>query len=277
MKPRPTNNHFLAIIFPVSENLRPTLMYLDAPLEPAGTVFKRNPDHITWYPGNAGHRSPRTSIMVGGGDVEDLGISYNPFLKRDLKSYLHVAVRDTYLIDGSPHNESIARLATETGRADGDWRGNIIAFALSDRQYFPAKLRDINLADLRHVVDYLLSYSSSSIQAFPLSLSTQVTAVKINCFGDRTSDNLPLLETWSGNVSNFRNFSRQYSDIAGLVGIPLFSFHLTYHFGWSLNSAYQTRSPWESEEISLLHLCCNLERFDPNMGHMGWGKPAQKR
>ncbi|KAF2474957.1 uncharacterized protein BDR25DRAFT_181452, partial [Lindgomyces ingoldianus] len=64
------------------------------------------------------HQSPEAETFLGPNSFpKHWPIQYNPILKRRLSNAVHVCCRDTFLVDGSKPNNSIAAItATKSGQ-----------------------------------------------------------------------------------------------------------------------------------------------------------------
>ncbi|KAI4859361.1 hypothetical protein F4820DRAFT_168007 [Hypoxylon rubiginosum] len=73
---------------------------------------------------------------------------------------IHVCYRDTFLVDGSSRNESIAAIAATKPHRSFDWRGPIVAYGLKGLGIDPTTCRDLDMDDFRHITDLFLTYGS---------------------------------------------------------------------------------------------------------------------
>src|SRR5436190_14345367 len=112
---RPSSDHALAIIFPPNKP-KPELFWLHCPWA--------DEDVEEGYPR---HCSPKISGLLGDNTTSAFDcIQNNPVLNRKLRNTISIGYRDTFLIDGSQPNKSIATITTpELVR---DWRGPIVVY-----------------------------------------------------------------------------------------------------------------------------------------------------
>ncbi|KAF1812294.1 hypothetical protein P152DRAFT_378512, partial [Eremomyces bilateralis CBS 781.70] len=100
---RPSDEHFRGILFPVDDK-KPRLIWL----------------HCKWRVDNDDHsryQYPETASLLGADYIRTPKlVQYNPVLKRQLSDTMRIYHRDTFLIDGSKSNNSIAAItATKPG------------------------------------------------------------------------------------------------------------------------------------------------------------------
>lgn len=145
---RATDEQFRAILFPVDEE-KPKFIWL----------------HCAWHTDEDGsNQYPETDSILGP-NLSMAPIQYNAVLKRNLSDTIYVCYRDTFLIDGSTPNESIAAITSTKPRQTHAWRGPIVAYGKVGLGIDPTTCRDLNMNDFRHVADYFLSYESEPAPA----------------------------------------------------------------------------------------------------------------
>ncbi len=121
-------------------------------------------------------------------------IQHDPVAKRNLLDTLNICFRDTFLVDGSQPNKSVASITSIKPAQYYDWRGPLIAFAMVGLNLDSTVYRDIDMNDFRHIVDYFLSCNHQHQFARPLSTVAKVKGVRINCRGDHEKLNKPQFE-----------------------------------------------------------------------------------
>lgn len=139
---RATDEHFRAIIFSVDEE------------KPKFTWF-----HCAWHVDEDGsNQYPETDSILGP-NLSMVPIQYNAVLKRDLSDTIYLCLRDTFLVDGSTPNQSIATItATKSRQSNYGWRGPIVAYGKVGLGIEPTICRDLDMNDFQHVADYFRSY-----------------------------------------------------------------------------------------------------------------------
>lgn len=141
---RPTDEHFQAIFFPVDDR-KPRVVWL----------------HCKWldYEGSRFQDPDVDSFLGPDARPTHVPIQYNPVLKRELSDTVYVCYRDTFLVDGSKANNSVAGItATKPGQYH-DWRGPLIAYGKAGLGIDQTACKDLDMTDFRDVVDYFLSYN----------------------------------------------------------------------------------------------------------------------
>ncbi len=191
-------------------------------------------------------------------------IQRNILRDRNLDNSLEVICRETFGIDGSEVNKSIAK-ATD-GAVAFTWRGPIIALKKRGLGMDPSFHLDIDMQDYRDVVDYFISYGDESVQDGELGLRDmrgKVRGVKINCKGDQRTfgaDEFSAVDVPKGHPV----FYSPVAPISNLVGVPLHTRKCPPDRLWRDN---HDDDSYENVVATFLHL--NTE--DSNGGPLGWG------
>jgi hypothetical protein len=267
---RPTDEHFRAILFPV-DNGKPKVIWL----------------HCEWHEDDdddeygSKYQSPALEPFLGKNAFpRHAPIQYNPVLKRQLSDTIYISHRDTFLIDGSRANKSVAAVtATKAGKFH-DWRGPIIAYGKAGLGIDPTACRDLDMNDFRHIADYFLSYNYEPAPATQQSTEIKVKGVKINCHGDRVMVGKPHFEAVEVASTDPIFTEHDSSDIMNRIGLPIFTRRCPPNPRWAHddhNKIFKGSSPFNNQDATFLHLCCDPKtKFDPQIGTMGWGWASQK-
>lgn len=259
---RPTDEYFRAILFPVDDR-KPRFVWL----------------HCEWRDGEVGRYqyADRGSLLGPDAFPRDAPIQYNPVLKRRLSDTIYVCHRDTFLIDGSKANNSIASItATKRGQYH-DWRGPIIAYGKVGLGIDPIACKDLDMTDFRHIADYFLSYGYKPTSATQETTGTKVLGVRINCIGDEKILNKPCFEAVEVPFTDAIFSEHDTSDIAERIGLPIFTQRCSPDPRWAKdqeNEYFDGQSLFNNQDATFLHLCCDPKsRVEPLTltGPMGWG------
>jgi hypothetical protein len=140
---RPTPDHYRAVLFD-PDKTKPEFIWL---------LCKWSQDDED----DDSFQSPETDTIIGLNE-KHIPIQYNSRLKRALPNTLVFAYRDTFLMDGSRPNKSVAAI-TVTQPSESHWRGPIVAYARLGQGMEPLACKDFDMVDFRHMVDYFLSYA----------------------------------------------------------------------------------------------------------------------
>jgi hypothetical protein len=238
--------------------------------------------HCKWHDDEDGKfQSPESESFLGPNAFpKDAPIQYNSVLKRKLLDTIYFCHRDTFLIDGSKANNSIAGITTTKPGQCHDWRGPIIAYGMVGTGIDPTSCRDIDMNDFRHIADYILSYNYKPTPVSHQSISPKVKGVRINCNGDRKMFNKPCFEAVELSSTDLIFSDRDTSDIAERIGLPIFTQRCPPNPGWANeleNKIFENGSPFNNQEATFLHLCCDPKaEFDLHTGIMGWGWASQR-
>lgn len=200
---RPTTDHYRAILFDPKKR-KPEFTWL---------LCKWHNNH---HEGGC-YQAPETDTIIGNDALEkNEPIQYNSRLKRSLSNTIFISYRDTFLIDGSHSNKSIASItATQPGEYH-DWRGPIVVHARLGEGLDQPACKDIDLVDFRHVADYFLSYGY-----IPPKAQAKVKGVRINCVGDVKMFKRPPFEQVEVPTTDVIFTMHDTSDIANRIGIPI--------------------------------------------------------
>ena len=196
-------------------------------------------------------------------------------LKRGLPDTVYVCYRDTFLVDGSKANSSIAGITNTKAGQYHDWRGPIIAFGSVGLGIDQTYCKDLNMTDFRHVADYFLSYGHKPTSSAQQTTNMTVKGVRINCLGDRKMLKKPHFEAVELSSTDPNFSEHDTSDIAERIGLPIFTWRCPPHSKWAdgqNNGIFEKQSPFNNQDATFLHLCCVPEaEFDLHTGIMGWG------
>ncbi|TGJ83248.1 hypothetical protein E0Z10_g5521 [Xylaria hypoxylon] len=253
---RPTKEHVRAILFPADQK-NPKLVWLQCKWEDSWGM--------RWQ-----YRDAKPFL---GDSVESTLIQYNPVLKRILSDTVSVVWRETFLRDGSLPNCSVAVITSTTSEPSHNWCGPIIAYGHVGPSSNPVRCRDIDMNDLRHVADYFISYGTS-LASYPLTETqpapTKIKGVRINCLGDQAMLNKPQFEEIELSLTNSIFTDHSTSDIAQLIGLPIFTQRCVPHSSWVSES-----DMYENRNATFLHLCCDPKvEFDPFGEALSWGQAS---
>ncbi|KAI1355536.1 hypothetical protein F5Y01DRAFT_327231 [Xylaria sp. FL0043] len=261
---RPTDEHVRAILFPVDQK-QPKLIWLHCPwIEPEDEYDIR-------------HQSPTAEPFLNNDHGQEVPINYNKFLAKSLSNIVCVCYRDTFLIDGSAPNNSIAPITATVPGYHHDWRGPIIAYGKVGPILDSSRCRDVDMNDFRHIADHFVWYRSDRTSV-PTDLPATfggIKGVKINCLGDQKLFNKPHFEEIKLLGINTRFADYDTSDIAKRIGLPIFTQRCFPHPNWANvrdPELFGTESPYNNQDATLLHLCCDPKaEFDLSQGVIGWG------
>ncbi|GAW14743.1 hypothetical protein ANO14919_069240 [Xylariales sp. No.14919] len=261
---RPDKEHVRAILFPVDQK-QPKLIWLHCGwIEPEDEYDRR------W-------QNPNAKPFLNNDHGHEVIIRYNDVLGKHLSDIVCVSYRDTFLIDGSVPNNSIASVTATVPASHHDWRGPVIAYGKVGSSFDPERCRDVNMNDFRHITDYLVWYNSDRTSV-PMDLPAplaKIKGVKINCLGDQKLFNKPHFEEIDLPATDAILNDHDTSDIAKRIGLPIFTRRCFPHPNWANvrdSELFGTESPFNNQDATFLHLCC-----DPNVkdnvaqGVLGWG------
>ncbi|KAI0426894.1 hypothetical protein F5Y09DRAFT_317743 [Xylaria sp. FL1042] len=258
---RPSAEHVRAILFPVDQK-QPKLIWLHCQwMEPEDEYYGR------W-------QNPNAKPFLNNDHGKEVHIQYNQVLAKRLSNIVCVSYRDTFLIDGSVPNSSIAPITATVPGYHHDWRGPIIAYGKVGSDFDPVQCRDIDMNDFRHIADYFVSYASDRTSV-RTDLPATVRGVKINCLGDQKMFNKPHFEEIRLPAANTMFTDYDTSDIAKRIGLPIFTQRCFPHPNWAHvqdSGLFGAESPYNNQDATFLHLSCDPNaKFDLSQGVMGWG------
>ena len=219
-------------------------------------------------------QSPDTDTMIGGPDtmIRPVPIQYNSRLKRAVRNTLVVEYRDTFFVDGSRPNKSVAAVtATQPGEYH-EWRGPIVTYARLGQGIEPSACKDFDMVDFRHVTDYFLSYAYKPPK--PKANVERVKGVRINCLGDVKMLKRPQFEAVEIPTTDAIFTEHDTSDIADKIGIPILTRRCPPDPKWvnSKHAMFAHKTPTTNQDATFLHQCCDPgAEFDLSIGSLGWG------
>lgn len=260
---RPTNEHLRAVLFPVDKK-QPQLIWLHC-------KWKDNDE----FPGRR-WQSANCKPFLNNDHGRPVNIRYNEVLARHLSDLVCLSYRDTFLVDGSAPNSSVAMITATSRGYHHDWRGPMVAYGLVGSSFDPEECRDIDMNDFRHVADYLVSYGSdlTSLPAVPLA-TPKVKGVRINCLGDQKMFNRPPFEAIELPRTTSAFTSYEHSEIAKRIGLPILTQRCFPHPNWANakdSEMFGNESPYNNQDATFLHLCIDPKvKSDLSRGIMGWG------
>jgi len=263
---RPTNERFRAILFPVDDK-NPKVIWL----------------HCKWCDdGDDGrYQHPDRGALLGHDTlIKDMTIQYNPVLKRNLSDTIYVSYRDTFLVDGSKPNKSVAAItATKPGQYH-DWRGSMIAYGKVGLGIDPTACKDLDMNDFRHITDFFLSYGYTPTPATQQPTGINIKGVRINCLGDRKMLSKPSFEAVEVSSTDPIFSKHDTSDIAERIGLPILTRRCPPDPRWENNEdskMFQNESPFNNQDATFLHLCCDpTAELDFHTGTMDWAWAPQQ-
>ncbi|KAL7919967.1 hypothetical protein ACQKWADRAFT_322548 [Trichoderma austrokoningii] len=211
---RPTDKHFRVLLFPVDG--KPEVIWHGSKSLDGGQE-------------DGGRQLLDIKLILGpDAPLKITPIQYNARLKRKLVDTIYICYRDTFLIDGSRPNQSIARVVSTQAGQYYDWRGPVLVYGMTGLHVDQGKYRDLDMDDFRHVFDYLLSYNYK-----PAATTKTINAVRINCLGDQKMCNKPAFESVEILSTDPIFSSHDTSDIARRIGLPIFTHRLPPNPAWA--------------------------------------------
>jgi hypothetical protein len=102
--------------------------------------------------------------MLGGGNSfsQMALVQENVFRGKDIDYSIKIVHRDTFLIDGSIRNKSIATVTQDKMRHD--WRGNIVAVRFEELGIDPIFHENMTMEDFRNAVNYFFIYETEIVE-----------------------------------------------------------------------------------------------------------------
>jgi len=255
---RPSELHFRAINFPVKTK-KPEFIWLQFRWseldDDDADLYSRYQDAVLEpYIGKTG---------VGKEFINEwltpVPVLYNKVRDRSLREVIDVRYRDTFLIDGSVVNESIAGITSTVPGKHHDWRGPFVAYGKRGHNMNSPHARDLDVNDFRDVVDYLFIYSTDLALDMPQSIQqgndVKVRGVKINCESDCRKYNKPKYEAVDVPLTDPVFTKYNTSDIADRIGLPIFT----------RRCQTEVTEDHINQDANFLHLCC-----DPPQPSLTW-------
>jgi hypothetical protein len=257
---RPTSDHYRAVLFN-PDKTKPEFVWLRC-------KWIRDTDDE-----GDGYQMLETAAIIGNDSMgKHLPIQYNTRLKRPLPNTINIVHRDTFLIDGSRPNKSVASVTATQPGGYHDWRGPIIAEARSGQSLDPPGCKDFDLIDFRHVADYFLSYAHEPLNA--QAIVERVKGVRINCLGDVKMLKRPHFEEIELPTTDVIFTKHDTSDIANRIGLPILTRQCAPDPKWANieDAIFKSSSPFNNQSATFLHQCCDSNaRSDRSNGSLGWG------
>jgi hypothetical protein len=259
---RPTKEHYRAVLFDPDKK-KPEFIWL----------------LCKWHEDDGDRYQLPKSETITGHDVppQTVPVQYNRRLERRLLNTICFTYRDTFLIDGSRPNKSIAAITSTQPGKYHDWRGPVMAYAKDGDELDPPACKDFDMADFRHAADYLLSYCY-----VPLLTQThvqQVKGVRINCEGDIKMLNRPPFEEIELPITDSIFTEHDTSDIADRIGISILTRRCLPDPRWANgeHEIFKLSSPFNNQDATFLHRCLDTKAVsDPSKGSLGWGWCSQQ-
>ena len=251
---RPSKDHIVAILFPVDKK-KPEFIWLP---------FKGkydDEDGIYW-------ESPKLEPIFGDGSKRYTHIRRNRFLGKELSDTVVLTFLDTFLIDGSLPNLSIASLP---GSPTVYWRGPVVAYAMKGLEIDPRFCKDLDLVDSRSAVDELLFYANLVLKDIDQRTRERenVMGVKINCHGDqKTFGAKPFEAIEIPRVHPIFDHNEE-SEIAERIGLPILTRKYPPNQAWADEKNWkESLGPYCNQPATFLHLSC-----DKKSSTWGWAPP----
>ncbi|KAI5865960.1 hypothetical protein GGS23DRAFT_362464 [Durotheca rogersii] len=263
---RPSDECRRALFFPVEGKMKLVWLHF--------RVSKYDDEEDPW------DRTPDTDPFLGPDCIfAYASIAYNTVLERSVDNSLGICYRDTFLMDGSKPNKSVAAItATKPGELY-EWRGPMLAYTEYKPSVDHVYPGDFSMRDFRNVTDFFLTYRAN-LEKPVLPSGETVKGVRVNCLGDRKMLKRPQFEAVDVPVTNAIFLDHDVSEITKRIGIPIFTWQCRPHPKWAYdesNKMFEHESPYNNQLATFLHLSCNPNSpFNFNHGTMGWGFPSMK-
>ena len=139
---------------------------------------------VEWQPpkdGETGWEMAQLGDLLGAGPREHHQMSASHKHMRYLTKTIALTWRDNFMNDGSPFNMSIAKATN--GSIGHRWAGPIVCMARKGTDSNPAYYGDLEITDIRDVVDYFGEYSKYTAEPRP-SKDREIPGVRVSCVGD---------------------------------------------------------------------------------------------
>ncbi|KAF2183482.1 hypothetical protein K469DRAFT_582613 [Zopfia rhizophila CBS 207.26] len=115
--------------------------------------------------------------------TERVFIDENMIVRRNLAHTIILAVRSTFVYDGSLPNKSVAKVDEELGY---QWKGSFVALGMKGIRQEPRVSDDLGTTDFRHIVDELrIQHYFNFSRPYENVQGEKVKGVRINCLGDQ--------------------------------------------------------------------------------------------
>jgi hypothetical protein len=258
---RPTKEHYRAVLFDPDKK-KPEFIWL----------------LCKWHEDDDGRYQLPKSETITGHDFppQHMPVQYNQRLERRLLNTICFTYRDTFLIDGSRPNKSIAAITSTQPGEYHDWRGPVVAYAKDGEELDPPACKDFDMVDFRHAADYLLSYCY-----VPPPAQTNVERVKgvrINCVGDIKMLNRPPFEEIELPITDSIFTEHDTSDIADRIGVSILTRRCPPDPRWANgeHEIFKGSSPFDNQDATFLHSCLDPNAvgghsiLSPSWGWCGW-------
>ena len=260
---RPNPSYKRAILFPPDEN-KPKLIWVECKTE--------EDDQVPGFTYELCQIREHLGGKLGKYDAfpKYWPIQRNALHDRNLTNTLIVICRETFSIDGSSVNKSVAK-ATQ-GAPGHEWRGPILAMKETglgtDTRFF----LDVDMQDYRDVVDYFISYRPDELEDEDGRVRNQnhngkgekVRGVKIHCEGDQRQygfAKFAAVDVPAGHPV----FSKAIVPISRLIDMPLHSWQYPPDQIWKKKPNAHTNVP-----ATVLHRNTGIDSGD------SWGSIPKK-
>lgn len=262
---RPSDEHFRVLLFPIDE--KPQVIWHASRWLVDDEYEDEHDERYQIF--------EKESILGPDTSARHAPIQYNPTLKRSLLNTIYICHRDTFLIDGSKPNQSIARVISTRPGQYHDWRGPIFAYGKIGLGVDQNKCRDLDMDDFRHIFDYFLSYNYTPATATKASPSQVIKGVRINCLGDQKICNKPSFEPVEILSTDPIFKTHDTSGVANRIGFRIFTRRFPPNPAWANdqdNKAFNNGSPFNNQDATYLHLCCDPKTsLSLETETLGWG------
>lgn len=208
-----------------------------------------------------------------------LRVEYNPVRDRNLGSgfvqwaplkdgyCVSLIHREAYLLDGSSNNMSISTTVGQSGPLPHQYCGPMIAI----RELIHESYADITLGDLRHLIDYIVSYSSVNIrESIPNQTHRAPTVkrgVKICCYGEvRLHGSEQFVSVDVTRATRITLGDGAISPISSRLGMPLLLWkYPDLEFAFDRAGWLETTQPESNQNAAFLMMDMN-----PSSTQWGW-------
>ena len=196
-------------------------------------------------------------------------IQYHLVRNRELTDTIQIIYRNEFLFDGSKPNQSIKSCILDNNIMTHDWRGPLIVKKLVGVGPDPRLDTDIDLEDLRNVIDYFSTYNTDALPAAPEFVKAK--GVKIACHAEQLV--LGTAEFTSIDVPRDHPvFRKPIAPISQRVGMPLQAYKYPPDSRWKENNEIQ--DPYRNAPATFLQLKCDLDSDIWGWAPMQWQNPV---